>query len=125
MVRKALADKDPANTDWQRGLSVSYDKLGEIAVSAGKLDDARGFYEQAFAVRKALTRKDISNVEWQLDLCGSLAKRSVVARTRTEKVQMLTEARRIYNRLAQAGAFRGNPQFAQFGQLLARLISST
>jgi hypothetical protein len=53
---------------------------------AGKLDDARGLYEQALAVAKAPARKATSNAEWQLDLCKSFAKRSLVARTRTEKI---------------------------------------
>jgi tetratricopeptide (TPR) repeat protein len=122
-VRKALAGKDPSNTDWQRDLSVSFNKLGDVAVRAGKLDDARGFYDQALAVRKANAGKDPSNAEWQLDLCKSLAKRSLVAHARTEKIQLLTEARRIYDRLAQAGAFRGDPEFAQLGPFLAQLLS--
>jgi tetratricopeptide (TPR) repeat protein len=124
-VAKALAAKDPSNTDWQRDLSVSFEKLGDVAVSAGKLDDARGFYDQDLAVAKALAAKDPSNAEWQMDLCKSFARRSLVARTRTEKIQMLTEARRIYDRLAQAGAFREDPQFAQIGPALAKLISGS
>jgi tetratricopeptide (TPR) repeat protein len=123
-LAKALAAKDPSNTDWQRDLSVSFNKLGDVAVSAGKLDDARGFYDQALALAKALAAKDPSNAGWQRDLCKSLAKRSQVARTRAEKLQLLTEARRIYDRLAQAGAFQGDPQFAQLGPALAQLISS-
>jgi tetratricopeptide (TPR) repeat protein len=115
-VRKALAGKDPSNTDWQRDLSVSFSKLGDVAVSAGKLDDARAFYDQALAVARALAGKDPSNAGWQLDLCKSLARRSQVARTRTEKILLLTQARRIYDRLARAGAFRGDPQFAQLGR---------
>jgi tetratricopeptide (TPR) repeat protein len=115
-VRKALAGKDPSNTDWQRDLSVSVNKLGDVAVRAGKLADARAFYDQALAVARALAGKDPSNAGWQLDLCKSLARRSQVARTRTEKILLLTQARRIYDRLARAGAFRGDPQFAQLGR---------
>ena len=31
---------DPGNTEWQRDLSVSYEKLGDVAVAQGKLDEA-------------------------------------------------------------------------------------
>jgi hypothetical protein len=41
---------------------------------------------------------------------------------RAEKIQMLSEARRTYDRLAQAGAFRGDPQFVQMEQRLAQLL---
>src|SRR5678816_1923543 len=52
----------------QRDLSFSYNKLGDVAVSAGKLDDARGWFEKALAVRKALAEADASNAVWKRDL---------------------------------------------------------
>ena len=40
-----LADTDPTNTEWQRDLSVSHDKLGDVAVAAGDLTAARTAYQ--------------------------------------------------------------------------------
>src|SRR5262249_25084552 len=48
--------------------SVSYNKLGDVAVSAGKLDDARAWFDKALAVAKALAAADPSNTGWQDNL---------------------------------------------------------
>ena len=40
-IRARLAAADPANTDWQRDLSVSHNKLGDVAAAAGDLTAAR------------------------------------------------------------------------------------
>jgi len=50
--RRAAAD--PSNAGWQRDLAGAYQKLGEVAVTAGKLDDARAWFDKARAVRKTL-----------------------------------------------------------------------
>ena len=42
-----LAAADPANTEWQRDLSVSHNKLGDVAVAAGDLAAARDRYQAA------------------------------------------------------------------------------
>ncbi len=40
-----LAAADPSNTQWQRDLSVSHNKLGDLAVAAGDLTAARTAYQ--------------------------------------------------------------------------------
>ena len=59
------------NTEYQRDLSVSCNKLGDVAVTTGKLDDARNWFERGFAAIKALTAADPSNAQWQGDLSTS------------------------------------------------------
>jgi tetratricopeptide (TPR) repeat protein len=70
---------DPSNTAWQRDLSVSYERLGDVAVSAGKLDDARTWFDKALAVTKALAAADPSNTDWQRDLSVSYERLGDVA----------------------------------------------
>ena len=36
-IAERLAAADPTNTEWQRDLSVSRDRLGDVAVAAGDL----------------------------------------------------------------------------------------
>ena len=67
-VRKALAAADPSNINWQHDLALSYEKLGEIAVSAGKLNDAHTWFDKALAIRETLVAADPSNTDWQRDL---------------------------------------------------------
>ncbi len=39
-IRERLVAADRSNTQWQRDLSVSYDKVGNVLEAQGKLDEA-------------------------------------------------------------------------------------
>ena len=41
-IAQALTEQDLSNTEWQRDLSVSYDKIGDVERQAGNLGAARG-----------------------------------------------------------------------------------
>ena len=58
---------------------VSHEKLGEVAVRAGELEGARGWFEKALAIRKALAAADPSNAGWQRDLSVTYEKLGEVA----------------------------------------------
>jgi tetratricopeptide (TPR) repeat protein len=70
-IRKKLAAGDPSNTGWQRGLSVSYSKLGGVAVDQGRLDETARFYGEALGIAKKLAAGEPSNTGWQRDLSVS------------------------------------------------------
>ena len=63
-----LTAVDPSNTEWQRDLSVSYERLGDVAAAQGKLDDAARAYRDGLAIRNTLAASDPGNTEWQRDL---------------------------------------------------------
>ena len=50
-IRDRLAMFDPGNTGWQRDLSVSYDKVGDVQVAQGNLPAALASYQTGFAIR--------------------------------------------------------------------------
>ena len=66
-----LAAADPANTGWQRDLSVSHNKLGDIAAAAGDLAAARDHYQASLDIAARLAAADPANTEWQRDLSVS------------------------------------------------------
>ena len=68
---QARATGDPANTQWQRDLSVSHNRLGDVAVAAGDLAAARTAYQAALDIRTRLAAADPANTEWQRDLSVS------------------------------------------------------
>jgi hypothetical protein len=39
-IAERLAAADPSNTQWQRDLLVSYERIGSVLVAQGKLDEA-------------------------------------------------------------------------------------
>ena len=52
--------QDPSNTQWQRDLSVSYNKIGDVERQAGNLGAARGAYEAGLAIAQSLTAQDLT-----------------------------------------------------------------
>ena len=67
-IAKRLAESDPSNSQWQRDLSVSYDRLGDVAVAQGDLAEAQEAYEEGLEVAKRLAESDPNISQWQRDL---------------------------------------------------------
>ncbi len=74
LFAKALAEGDPGNAQFQRDLSISYDRLGDLAVAAGDGKAARENFEKGLIVRKALAEGDPGNAQFQRDLSISYNK---------------------------------------------------
>jgi tetratricopeptide (TPR) repeat protein len=85
-IRERLAASDRSNTGWQRDLSVSNNKVGDVLVAQGKLDEALKSYRDSLAIAERMAAFDRSNTGWQNDLeysvgrIGSLAYRFILAR---------------------------------------------
>jgi tetratricopeptide (TPR) repeat protein len=62
---------DPANTQWQRDLSVSHDRIGDVLVAQGDGAGALGAYRAGLAISEALAARDPANTQWQRDLSVS------------------------------------------------------
>ena len=73
-ISERLAEQDKTNAGWQRDLSVSYEKVGDVLVAQGKLQDALDAYQQSLAISKRLAEQDKSNSGWQRDLSVSYDK---------------------------------------------------
>ena len=69
--REALAARDPANTEWQRDLSVSHNKIGDVLVAQGDRAGALAAYRKSLHIREALAARDPANTEWQRDVAVS------------------------------------------------------
>ena len=69
-----LIQRDPNNAEWQRDLSVSYNKIGDISAARGDRDGALKAYQDGLEIRKLLAARDPNNAEWQRDLSVSYNK---------------------------------------------------
>ena len=67
-----LAARDPANTNWQRDLSVSYNKIGDVQSAQGDLPSALSSYKKGLEIREKLAARDPANTQWKTDLVISL-----------------------------------------------------
>ena len=70
-ITKEKAARDPSNSDWQRDLSVSYNKVAGILEAQGERKQAQAHYEKSLAISEKLAARDPSNSDWQRDLSVS------------------------------------------------------
>ncbi len=89
-VAERLAGSDGSNSEWQRDLSVSYDRIGDVLVAQGKLGEALIRFEAGLEVAERLAGSDGSNSEWQRDLVVSYVKISEAVPEKAR--EMLTKA---------------------------------
>ena len=69
-----LVAGSPGSTDYQRELSVSYNKVGDVQVAQGDLAGALKSYRDSLAIRERLAQSDAVNAGWQRDLSVSYEK---------------------------------------------------
>jgi hypothetical protein len=60
-----LAGSEAGNADWQRDLSVSNNKIGDVLVSRGNLPEALKSYRAGLAIAERLAGTDTGNAERQ------------------------------------------------------------
>jgi tetratricopeptide (TPR) repeat protein len=70
-IAERLAKADPRHAGWQRDLSVSYYKVGNVLETQGKLGDALNAYRDSLAIFERLAKADPGNAGWQRDLSVS------------------------------------------------------
>lgn len=73
-MRDRLAKSDPGNAGWQRDLSVSHNRIGDVLVAQGNLPAALDSYKAALAIADRLAKADPGNAGWQRDLALSLGR---------------------------------------------------
>lgn len=71
-IHQRLATADPRNTEWQRDLSVSHERIGDVHRARGDLTGSLDAYQASNAIRERLAVADPDNTEWQHDLSVSL-----------------------------------------------------
>ena len=81
MLAQQLAAGDPNNSDWQRDLSVSYERVAGILEAQGEREQALALYTKSLAIREKLAASDPKNAQWQIDWVVSLIRLARVAPT--------------------------------------------
>ena len=70
-IADRLAQADPGNAGWQRDLSVSYERVGDVLVAQGNLPEALKSFRDGLAIADRLAKADPGNAGWQRDLSVS------------------------------------------------------
>ena len=71
-IARKLAAADPGNVVWQRDVSVSLNKVGDVRRAAGDRPGALSAYEEGLAIMRKLAAADPGNTGWQRDVSVSL-----------------------------------------------------
>jgi tetratricopeptide (TPR) repeat protein len=105
-IRKRLAARDPANTQWQRDLVLSYGRIGDVQRARSDLQAALTSYQQGLQIAEKLAARDPANSEWQTDLVVSLYKIATVLEKQNppQKKEAATNYRRILDILRPLAA---------------------
>jgi eukaryotic-like serine/threonine-protein kinase len=107
-ARQIMADllaSNPGSTDFQRELSVSFDRIGNVQVAQGDLTGALKSYRDSLAIRERLAQSNPGNAGWQGDLSVSYNKVGDVQLAQGDLAGALKSYRdslAIAERLAQA-----------------------
>jgi tetratricopeptide (TPR) repeat protein len=73
-IREKLAAGDQTNTEWQRDLSVSHNKIGDVQSDQGDPPSALSSYKQCLEIAQKLAARAPANTQWKTNLVISLWK---------------------------------------------------
>ena len=112
-ISERMVWDDPRNAEWQRELSVSHSRLGDVQRSQGDLAGALASFRKAMEISERLARQDPSNDEWQRDLNVNHGKLGNVQLTQGDLTGALASFRKaveICERLAQHDPYNAHWQ---------------
>ena len=70
-VLSKLSQQDPGNTQFQRYLSASHERIGDLQLRMGQTEAALKSYQDSLAIAQTLAKLDPGNTEFQRDLSVS------------------------------------------------------
>jgi tetratricopeptide (TPR) repeat protein len=70
-IAERLAASDRDNAGWQRDLSVSHERIGDVLQRQGDLNGALAAYRAGMTIAERLAASDRDNADWQRDLSVS------------------------------------------------------
>jgi tetratricopeptide (TPR) repeat protein len=104
-IAERLAADNPKDYDWQRNLSVSYDRVGDALVAQGNLPEALKSFRDSLAIAGRLAQADPGKAGRQRDLSVSYNKVGdvlVAQGNLPEALKSFRDSLAIAGRLAQA-----------------------
>jgi tetratricopeptide (TPR) repeat protein len=112
-IREKLAQAEPDRADYQRDLSVSYNKMGELFRALGQGEAAREAFAKALAIRETLAQAEPDRADYQRDLSVSYNKMGELFRAPGQGEaarEAFAKALAIREKLAQAEPDRADYQ---------------
>ena len=120
-IAQRLAAAEPDRADYQRDLSVSYERMGDLYVALGQGEAARDAYQKDLEIAQRLAAAEPGRADYQVDLAISLMRvgtlKGAEGRRDLEGAVSILERLEAEGRLAPAE----QPKIDAVRQLLAEL----
>ena len=115
-IAEGLAKRDPANTQWQRDLSVSNNKIGDVLVAQGDGPGALAAYQAGLTIAEGLAKRDPANTQWQVDVAVSCAKLGSLDSlvSMQQRKEYLSRGLELLSALKQAGRLHANQDLSSW-----------
>jgi tetratricopeptide (TPR) repeat protein len=113
MRRERLVRAEPDRADYQRDLSVSCVRMGDLARALGQREEARQAFARALAIRERLAQAEPARTDYQHDLSNSYDRMGRLFRDLGQDEgarQAFAKSVAISERLAQAEPGRADYQ---------------
>jgi tetratricopeptide (TPR) repeat protein len=99
-IRERLAKAEPDRADYQRDLSVSYNKMGDLYGALGQGEQARDAYAKDLAIAERLAKAEPDRADYQVDLVISLVR---IGMSEPPSQELLIQALNILQNLDREG----------------------
>jgi hypothetical protein len=83
-IDRELVERDGSNVEWQRTLSLSLERMGDVRLALGHAMFAVTAYEESLAIRHRLIELDDSNIHWPEEISDIIQKIDHANRAREE-----------------------------------------
>jgi len=126
LIASRLAKAGPDNAGWQRDLSISYEKVGDVLRAQGNLDEALENYKADLYIANRLAKADPTNADWQRGLAISYSRVASVLAQQGEPQKALgnyRQARDITARVKERSPHNPTPVYdlARYDEAIAKL----
>jgi tetratricopeptide (TPR) repeat protein len=105
-IRERLSLSEPARADYQRDLSVAYNRMGNLYLSLGQLEPAIEVFEKDLEIAERLASIEPDRADYHVDLASSLARvgrvRGSAGRPQLERSLMILDTLQSNGRLSPA-----------------------
>lgn len=102
-----MAKSNPENAGWQRDVSISYNRIGDVLEAGGNLTDALKTYQDSLAIRDRLAKADSNNADRHRDLAISQGRVAIVLAEQGDAPRALDMLRR--GELSSRGSRSNHP----------------
>jgi hypothetical protein len=124
-IDRGLVEIDGSNSEWQRNLSLSLERFGDVKLTVSDTIAAVAAYEKSFALCCRLAASDKTNTRWQKELSSSLEKISHLKRWAAYNIELQRDVSTTSERLENTSLSVGRILRKLSAPSIPKLIAAT